>query len=351
MLEIDQSSPEFALWQNVLHQANKDNAYYASIGEKKRTDFAGDFRSWKYFMTWLMLHDYKPGMEVRRKNQLEPFTSKNCELVCERGQAVEISVQAESLPPAEPQKPDDVIVEGKTLAAIASGHGYGIVTLWKRYLAGARTIPQLTYDWRPETTKIEGKSLEEIADESGIPLENIVRCFKNGATTYDALTRKAGGKEFSTTGSYRTSCGDKLEISREMNARLKSIYDGIRDRCYNPKKHNYMQYGGRGIKMCDEWLHSFVAFREWAVHHAYAVGLSIDRIDSDGNYEPSNCRWATDVEQRVNQRGALYKVLRMRTEDAREYLAHYPKRGIVTIIVRLDLMPPIDIPKEVDYET
>ena len=67
-------------------------------------------------------------------------------------------------------------------------------------------------------------------------------------------------------------------------------------RCYNPKRKEYKTYGGKGIIICDEWLESFDNFAIWALNNGYELGLTIDRIDSDGNYEPSNCRWLSRSE-------------------------------------------------------
>ena len=86
------------------------------------------------------------------------------------------------------------------------------------------------------------------------------------------------------------------------NTRLYNIYSKMKYRCYNPNNDDFKDYGARGISICKEWLSGFENFYNWAITNGYNKDLSIDRIDVNGNYEPSNCRWATPTTQARNKR-------------------------------------------------
>lgn len=94
----------------------------------------------------------------------------------------------------------------------------------------------------------------------------------------------------------------KQATHKQSNTRLYGIWCAMKRRCNNKNTIAYADYGGRGIQVCDEWLNNYVAFMEWALSNGYSEILSIDRIDNDGNYEPSNCRWVDSVAQVANRR-------------------------------------------------
>lgn len=99
---------------------------------------------------------------------------------------------------------------------------------------------------------------------------------------------------------------ERNKYSEYSKTRIMQVWRDIIKRCYNPNIKNYKNYGARGITVCDEWKNDFMAFYNWAMENGYQNNLTIDRIDVNGNYEPSNCRWITIAEQQKNKTNNHY---------------------------------------------
>ncbi len=110
---------------------------------------------------------------------------------------------------------------------------------------------------------------------------------------------------YNVNNNHTTSCGCKRKGNRthgKSNHNLYIRYRKMKERCYNQNSDKYATYGGRGIEMCEEWLGDFEVFYDWAMRNGYSKSLQIDRIDTNGNYCPGNCRWVTPKQNGANTR-------------------------------------------------
>lgn len=110
-----------------------------------------------------------------------------------------------------------------------------------------------------------------------------------------------------------SSCGclrTELLIARsrdhgESQTPIYKVWHGMMSRCYKKSHDSWHNYGGRGIKICGEW-HDFPVFKQWAIESGYRSGLTIERVENDGDYAPGNCKWETRVRQCRNMRKTVY---------------------------------------------
>ena len=158
----------------------------------------------------------------------------------------------------------------------------------------------------PQTRDITGEKYHKLTAIKRV--ENIngrvtweFRC-DCGNTIYLNKDRVLAGNDHSCGCQKRKQCGSLNYIHGKTDTPLYEIWKSMKQRCCNQNVSNYHNYGGRGIKVCDEWMRDFKAFYDWAITNGWKKGLSIDRINNDGDYSPSNCKWSTRTEQLNNTR-------------------------------------------------
>jgi hypothetical protein len=121
--------------------------------------------------------------------------------------------------------------------------------------------------------------------------ESVVRgaCLRNMNTQSCGCLNTEKRRERKTTHGYSSN-------------RIHKVWRGINDRCYNPNRTGFSNYGGRGISVCSEWRNDFTTFYQWAIESGYSDELTIDRIDNNEGYSPQNCRWVSIHQQMANTR-------------------------------------------------
>lgn len=150
--------------------------------------------------------------------------------------------------------------------------------------------------------RVEGPEFVIKTRNSGRPRSHVVASCECGTircvTTSELIsghTRSCGCFKSATTSIRMKSHGDSKK-------RLYRIWSGMISRCKYENRKDGSSYKQRGILVCKSWAMSYESFREWSMSSGYKHNLTIDRIDNDGNYEPSNCRWTTEIQQARNTR-------------------------------------------------
>lgn len=160
--------------------------------------------------------------------------------------------------------------------------------------------------------------MAKLNDLTGKTIGNWKVLYRNGSTPNKASIWRCQctlcGKEkdvagYSLTAGVSTKCRNcvpRVTLTKpHRKERVYHIYSAMKQRCYNPNSTAYPRYGGRGITVCDEWKDSPDAFIEWAYSNGYADNLTIERIDYNKPYCPSNCCWIPDKDQAKNRSTVL----------------------------------------------
>lgn len=171
---------------------------------------------------------------------------------------------------------------------------------------------------------------------------------KTSSGNFKWLCRCSCGREFevdgnSLRGGYSTRCVHcvgKLRKTKYTGDPIKTVFMGMKQRCQYERHIKYKDYGGRGIKVCDEWLENPEKFYEWAYLNGYKKGLTIDRIDNNQGYSPENCRFIPHAEQMKNRRN----VYRITINGETDTLTGWCKRkGLIYSTVRARIAKGIPI--------
>ena len=125
-------------------------------------------------------------------------------------------------------------------------------------------------------------------------------------------------------GCYKTENAKRLYSSvRQNDTRLYAVWNTIKQRCFNKNNRSYKNYGGRGIKMCDEWANNYESFYLWAINAGYKKGLQIDRINNDGDYCEANCRFVARDIQANNKRNVKLWTINGVSKSLAEWCKEY----------------------------
>lgn len=174
--------------------------------------------------------------------------------------------------------------------------------------------------------------LENLKGKKFNKLQVIERVIKeNNKQTYWKCICECGNTTIVTSAHLKNghtkSCGClQKEVVKNMmtthnltHTKLFKVWRGMKDRTLNKNDKHYKNYGNRGIKICNEWLEDFKCFYDWALNNGYKEGLTIDRINVNGNYEPNNCRWITWKEQQNNRTNNHYITYKGETHTMKQW--------------------------------
>ena len=142
----------------------------------------------------------------------------------------------------------------------------------------------------------------------------------NTYITWDRLIRYGNRQSCGCLEAVRTQGTYRHGFSRKKSKeRLYKTWANMKSRCNNPNTKSYSDYGGRGIKICDEWNNDFISFKNWALSNGYTDKLTIDRIDNNKGYYPENCRWVGKDIQGINKRNCINITYKGKTQTISQW--------------------------------
>ena len=152
----------------------------------------------------------------------------------------------------------------------------------------------------------EYHTVKETAEKFSVPYQNMMGYMIRHKIK--RMPRKTNGKD-----------NNNYKAGFAMNKKLYWVYYAMLQRCYHKNCSHYARYGGRGITVCDEWKNDNTAFYRWALDNGYREGLTLDRIDNNGDYTPDNCRWVSVKTQNNNKSKCVYITYKGETHTMQEW--------------------------------
>lgn len=247
--------PVYTTWKSMTQRCyNENDSGYKNYGAKGITVCDEWRKDFLVFYNWAIENGYQSGLSLDRIIVTEGYCPENCRWATREVQANNTS---------------------RNVFITAFGE--------------TKTVAQWTRDERCKTNAF-----------------NINYRLSKGYTPEEAITTETRGCKKNKVVQYKKRVSKNININGMANHPLCSCWYGMKSRCYDENNLSYKNYGGRGITVCEDWKYDFKSFYDWCMATNYSPGLSLERINNDGNYEPGNCTWIPKNRQSSNKRNSHF---------------------------------------------